>query len=166
MKAFGLEPLTAHMFVFFIAVASAITPPVAIAAYAAAAISGGRPIGTAVEASRIGIMIFIIPFAFAYNPLILTVPAAGAVFAWGPYLWLVAKLLLGIYLLGSALVRFDRQALRWPATLARMVAAVLLFAPGHYSDMTGGVLAALLLATHHLRRADTPDTPAGRAATR
>ena len=166
MKAFGLEPLTAHMFVFFIAVASAITPPVAIAAYAAAAISGGRPIGTAVEASRIGIMIFIIPFAFAYNPLILTVPAAGAVFAWGPYLWLVAKLLLGIYLLGSALVRFDRRALRWPATLARMAAAVLLFAPGHYSDLAGGVLAALLLATHHLRRSEPPETPASRAATR
>ena len=152
MKAFGLEPLTAHMFVFFIAVASAITPPVAIAAYAAAAISGGRPIGTAVEASRIGIMIFVIPFAFAYNPLILTVPAAGAVFAWGPYLWLVAKLLLGITLLGSALVRFDRRALGWPATLGRTAAAVLLFAPGHYSDLAGGVLAALLLGTHHLGR--------------
>jgi len=149
MKAFGLEPLTAHMFVFFIAVASAITPPVAIAAYAAAAISGGRPIGTAVEASRIGIMIFVIPFAFAYNPLILTVPAAGAVFAWGHYLWLVAKLLLGIYLLGSALVRFDRRALGWPATLGRTAAAVLLFAPGHYSDLAGGVLAALLLGAHH-----------------
>lgn len=152
MKAFGLEPLTAHMFVFFIAVASAITPPVAIAAYAAAAISGGRPIGTAVEASRIGIMIFVIPFAFAYNPLILTVLAAGAVFAWGPYLWLVAKLLLGITLLGSALVRFDRRALGWPATLGRTAAAVLLFAPGHYSDLAGGVLAALLLGTHHLGR--------------
>ncbi|MCP5270977.1 MAG: TRAP transporter fused permease subunit [Burkholderiaceae bacterium] len=160
MKAFGLEPLTAHMFVFFIAVASAITPPVAIAAYAAAAISGGRPIGTAVEASRIGIMIFVIPFAFAYNPLILTVPAAGAVFAWGPYLWLVAKLLLGIYLLGSALVRFDRSALGWPATLARTAAAVLLFAPGHYSDMAGLALAALLLATHHLGRAGRPLSPA------
>jgi TRAP transporter 4TM/12TM fusion protein len=84
MKQFGLEPLTAHMFVFFIAVASAITPPVAIAAYAAAAISGGKPIGTSIEASRIGLMIFIIPFAFVYNPLILTVPPAGAVFAWGP----------------------------------------------------------------------------------
>lgn len=161
MKAFGLEPLTAHMFVFFIAVASAITPPVAIAAYAAAAISGGRPIGTAVDASRIGIMIFVIPFAFAYNPLMLTVPAAGAVFAWGPYLWLVAKLLLGIYLLGSALVRFDRHALSWPATLARVAAAVLLFAPGPYSDMAGSVLAALLLATHHLGRAGRSLSPAG-----
>jgi TRAP transporter 4TM/12TM fusion protein len=151
MKAFGLEPLTAHMFVFFIAVASAITPPVAIAAYAAAAISGGRPIGTAVEASRIGIMVFIIPFAFAYNPLILTVPQAGAVFAWGPYLLLIAKLALAIYVLGSALVRFDRRPLGWLEVLARIAAAILLFAPGAHTDLAGGVLAAALLVPHHLR---------------
>jgi TRAP transporter 4TM/12TM fusion protein len=164
MKAFGLEPLTAHMFVFFIAVASAITPPVAIAAYAAAAISGGKPIGTAVEASRIGIMIFIVPFAFAYNPLILTVPEAGGVFTWGAYLLLVAKLGLGIYLLGSALVRFDKQALGWPVVVARTAAAVLLFAPGHYSDVAGGLMAVALLLPHHLRRASQPLSPAGPAA--
>lgn len=156
MKAFGLEPLTAHMFVFFIAVASAITPPVAIAAYAAAAISGGKPIGTAVQASRIGIMIFVIPFAFAYNPLILTVPEAGAVFGWGPYALLIAKMALAIYLLGSALVRFDRQSLSWPAAGGRLAAAVLLLAPGAYSDMVGAVLAVLLLALHHLRRGPAP----------
>ncbi len=150
MKAFGLEPLTAHMFVFFIAVASAITPPVAIAAYAAAAISGGKPIGTAVEASRIGIMIFIIPFAFAYNPLILTVPQSGAVFAWGPYLLLIAKLCFAIYLLASALVRFDKRALPWPAVLLRLAASVMLFAPGTFSDLAGAVLGLALLGQHHL----------------
>jgi len=149
MQAFGLEPLTAHMFVFFIAVASAITPPVAIAAYAAAAISGGKPIGTGIEASRIGIMIFIIPFAFAYNPLILTVPQAGAVFSWGLYLLLIAKLLLAIYVLGSALIRFDRRALSWFEALLRAVAAVLLFAPGAGSDIAGAVLSAVLLLLHH-----------------
>ncbi len=150
MKAFGLEPLTAHMFVFFIAVASAITPPVAIAAYAAAAISGGKPIGTAVEASRIGIMIFIIPFAFAYNPLILTVAEAGASFAWGPYLLLVAKLCLAIYVLASALVRFDKRALSWANVGLRLAAAVLMFAPGAYSDLAGGALAIVLLGQHHM----------------
>jgi TRAP transporter 4TM/12TM fusion protein len=152
MKQFGLEPLTAHMFVFFIAVASAITPPVAIAAYAAAAISGGKPIGTSVEASRIGIMIFIIPFAFAYNPLILTVPQAGAVFAWGPYLLLIVKLLVAIYVLASALVRFDKRALGWLEVLVRLAAAVLLFAPGSYTDLVGAALTVLLLAMHHLKR--------------
>jgi TRAP-type uncharacterized transport system fused permease subunit len=125
---------------------------VAIAAYAAAAISGGKPIGTSVEASRIGIMIFIIPFAFAYNPLILTVPQAGAVFAWGPYLLLIVKLLVAIYVLASALVRFDKRALGWLEVLVRLAAAVLLFAPGSYTDLVGAALTVLLLAMHHLKR--------------
>ena len=154
MKGFGLEPLTAHMFVFFIAVASAITPPVAIAAYAAAAaaISGGKPVGTSIEASRIGVMVFIIPCAFAYNPLILTVPQAGAVFTWGSYLLLVAKLGLAIYVLGSALVRFDKRALSWPEVLGRLLASVLLFAPGAHTDIAGGLLALGLLGRHHPKR--------------
>ncbi len=125
------------MFVFMIAVASTITPPVAIAAYAAASISGGKPIGTAVEASRIGIMIFIIPFAFAYNPLILTVPQAGGVFTWGAYLLLLVKLVVAIYVLASALIRFDKRLLGWLESIARVAASVLLFAPGGHTDLCG-----------------------------
>jgi TRAP transporter 4TM/12TM fusion protein len=158
MKGLGLEPLTAHMFVFMIAVASTITPPVAIAAYAAASISGGKPIGTAVEASRIGIMIFIIPFAFAYNPLILTVPQAGAVFTWGTYLLLIVKLVVAIYVLASALIRFDKRMLGWVETMARAGAAVLLFAPGGHTDLWGAALTAGLLAWHHWKRQDPKAT--------
>ena len=132
----------------------------AIAAYAAAAISGGRPIGTAVQASRIGIMIFIVPFAFAYNPLILTVPEAGATFTWGAYTVLIVKLLVAIYVLGSALVRFDKRALGWPEVGLRLTAAVLLFAPGAYTDLIGAALAIALLAQYHLRRG-TPMPAAG-----
>ncbi|MEZ5700828.1 MAG: TRAP transporter large permease subunit [Burkholderiaceae bacterium] len=153
MQSLGLEPLTAHMFVFMIAVASTITPPVAIAAYyAAASISGGRPIGTAVEASRIGIMIFIVPFAFAYNPLILTVPQAGAVFGWGAYLLLLAKLAVAIYVMASALIRFDKRALGWLEVFARVAASILLFAPGGHTDLVGAALTAALLGAHHWKR--------------
>ena len=155
MQALGLEPLTAHMFVFMIAVASTITPPVAIAAYAAASISGGKPIGTAVEASRIGIMIFVIPFAFAYNPLILTVPQAGVAFALGPYLLLLLKLAVAIYVLASALIRFDKRALGWLEVVARVAASVLLFAPGGHTDIAGAMLTAGLLGLHHLKRRRT-----------
>ncbi len=152
MESLGLSALTAHMFVFFIAVASAITPPVAIAAYAGASIARGRPIATATIATRIGIMIFIIPFAFAYNPLILTVHEAGASFSWPAYLLLVAKLALGIYVLGSALTRFDRRRLSWLEAGLRVVAAVLLFAPGARTDWLGAGLSLALLLWHHGRR--------------
>lgn len=154
MQALGLQPLTAHMFVFMIAVASTITPPVALAAYAAASIAGGGPIATSVAASRLGVMIFIIPFAFAYNPLILTVAQSGAVFTWGAWLLLLAKLALAIVVLASALARHDRVSLGWPQVLLRVVAAVLMFAPGAYTDVAGIVLALGLLALH--RKAASP----------
>ena len=154
MQALVLQPLTAHMFVFMIAVASTITPPVALAAYAAASIAGGGPIATSVAASRLGVMIFIIPFAFAYNPLILTVAQSGAVFTWGAWLLLLAKLALAIVVLASALARHDRVSLGWPQVLLRVVAAVLMFAPGAYTDVAGIVLALGLLALH--RKAASP----------
>lgn len=148
MQALGLAPLTAHMFVFMIAVASTITPPVAIAAYAAASISGGRPIGTAVQASRIGIMIFVIPFAFAYEPLLLTVSQAGADFTWPRYLMLLAQLLLSMYVLASALIGFDRHRLPWWQIALRLLACVLMFSAQGALEWAGVALALASLAGH------------------
>ncbi len=148
MQALGLAPLTAHMFVFMIAVSSTITPPVAIAAYAAAAISGGKPIATAVTASRIGILIFLIPFTFAYNPLILGVKEAGAVWAWGPYLLMLVELLLAMYLAATAFTRYDRHALGWSETVLRLVAAVLLLSVHTPSEMIGFALTLALWLWH------------------
>ncbi|MBV6658810.1 MAG: TRAP transporter fused permease subunit [Devosiaceae bacterium] len=67
----GIEPLTAHFFVFYYAVVSAITPPVALASYAAAGISGANPMGTSVTSFKIGLAAFIVPFMFFYNPALL-----------------------------------------------------------------------------------------------
>ncbi|WP_289149575.1 TRAP transporter large permease subunit [uncultured Salipiger sp.] len=78
LTGFGVELLTPHMFVVFFGVPSVITPPVAIAAYAAASISKRLPIGTAVEATRIGAMIFLVPFAFVYTPALLLGTKAAA----------------------------------------------------------------------------------------
>jgi TRAP transporter 4TM/12TM fusion protein len=148
MQALGLAPLTAHMFVFMIAVSSTITPPVAIAAYAAAAISGGKPIATAVTSSRIGILIFLIPFTFAYNPLILGVREAGGVWAWGPYLLMLVELLLAMYLAATAFTRYDRHALGWPETVLRLVAAVLLLSVHTPSELIGFALTLALWLWH------------------
>ncbi len=152
MQHLGLAPLTAHMFVFFIAVGSAITPPVAIAAFAAASISGGGPIGTSVQASRVGIMMFIIPFAFAYNPLLLSVDQAGVAFTLLPWLWLLVKVLVGMVLVASALSGFDRRRLSVAEIGLRLLAAILLFAPGLLWDQLGVALTLLVLCWHH--RAD------------
>ena len=73
----GIQPLTAHFFVFYFAVLSAITPPVALASYAAAGISGGNPMETSVTSFKIGIAAFIVPFMFFYNPALLMRTAPG-----------------------------------------------------------------------------------------
>ncbi|MEQ9574339.1 MAG: TRAP transporter large permease subunit, partial [Rhodospirillales bacterium] len=66
-----VEPMAAHMFAFYYGVVSTITPPVALASFAAAAIAGSSPMGTAVESARIGIAKYLVPFAFVYNPALL-----------------------------------------------------------------------------------------------
>ncbi len=64
----GIMPLAAHLFVFYYAIISNITPPVALAAYAAASIAGSPPNRTGFAACRLGILAFIVPFAFCYDP--------------------------------------------------------------------------------------------------
>ncbi|WP_394178529.1 TRAP transporter permease [Marinomonas posidonica] len=150
MEQLGLAPLTAHMFVFFIAVGSAITPPVAIAAFAAASISKGGPIGTSVQASKVGIMIFIIPFTFAFNPMLLTVEDSGVPFDLVSWVWLLIKLTVGILLTATALTGFHMRKLQFYEIVARLVAAIMLFAPGILWDQIG-ISLAIFLWVWHLR---------------
>ncbi len=72
----GLDPIVAHMFIFYYGLASAITPPVALAAYAAASISGGDPNRTAVESVRLGFVKLLVPFLFATMPGLLLIGTA------------------------------------------------------------------------------------------
>jgi TRAP-type uncharacterized transport system fused permease subunit len=67
----GVPALTAHMISYWLAVVSAVTPPVALAAYAASAISGGDPVKTGFQAAKIASMIFIMPIMFVYTPILL-----------------------------------------------------------------------------------------------
>ena len=149
LTSLGLTDLTAHFFVFYFGVASAITPPVAMAAFAAASISGGGAIGTAVQATRIGIVIFAIPFFFAFNPEMLIVAAAGGLFTIGGFVFLLLRLVLLIYMLASAASRFDRGKMTALEVVARAAAGLLLI---HPSAMVSGiaVLASLaLIAVHY-----------------
>ncbi len=92
----GVPALTAHMISYWLAVVSAVTPPVALAAYAASAISGGDPVKTGFQAAKIASMIFIMPIMFVYTPILLdgstvdvVVTIVGAIFgvvAWAMFL--------------------------------------------------------------------------------
>ena len=89
----GVPLLTAHFFVFYFAVVSAITPPVALASYAAAGISGANPMETSVASFKIGIAAFIVPFMFFYNSTLLM---EGE---WFAILRSAATAVVGVYLL-------------------------------------------------------------------
>jgi TRAP transporter 4TM/12TM fusion protein len=96
LTQFGVPALTAHLISYWLAVVSAVTPPVALAAYAASAISGGDPVKTGFQAAKIASMIFIMPIMFVYTPILLNgsmvdiiVTIVGAIFgvvAWAMFL--------------------------------------------------------------------------------
>ena len=69
----GIDPICAHFFVFYFGIAADITPPVALAAYAASAIAKSRPMATAVNATKLGIAKFVVPYIFAFSPVLLMV---------------------------------------------------------------------------------------------
>lgn len=150
LTSLGLTDLTAHFFVFYFGVASAITPPVAMAAFAAASISGGGAIGTAVAATRIGIVIFAIPFLFAFNPEMLLVAEGGTEFALGPFLYLLLRLALLIYMLASAASRFDKGRMRVWEALARAAAGLALISPVVMVSSAAIVACIGLIALHHM----------------
>ena len=119
----GVTPISAHLFAFYFGVVSSITPPVALASFAAAAIAGSPPMATAVETMRIGIAKYIVPFAFVYNPsLVLEGP-------WWLSLYSTVTVLIGVWALSVALEGWYRGRLSWPVRAVMGLAAVLLFLP-------------------------------------
>ena len=170
----GVSFFTAHMFVFYFAVASAITPPVAVAAFAAASITGAEPMRTGFAAVRVGIVMFTIPFIFAWYPELLLIPEAvmitdesGAktlIEGYSGEVELAAlgllslRLILALYLVASALARFDRGPMRAWEIACRLLLAVLIM---WKTDpvMWVGIVAGLSLIRLHIilsRRSNEP----------
>lgn len=112
----GVSVLVAHLFVFYYGVASSLTPPVALAAYAAAPIAGSNPIVTSLMAFRLGIAKFIIPFAFAYYPCLLIIDD----FTWSEFLSIIPRLLISIWFINSALAKYDFSKLSWLEVFLRL----------------------------------------------
>jgi len=127
----GIDPLTAHFFIFYFAVMSAITPPVALAAYAGAAIAQSDPMKTSVESFRLGLAAFIVPFMFFTSPAMLM---QGT---WFEVIHVTISAMLGIYLLSAAVQGWFFGALSMPLRLVLLVAAVLMITAGWLTDGIG-----------------------------
>ena len=128
----GIEPLTAHFFVFYFAVVSAITPPVALASYAAAGISGANPMETSVASFKIGIAAFIVPFMFFYN---------SAILMDGSYLQIGQALItavVGVFLLSSGVQGwFLGRSAVWFLRILLVIAALFMISGGLITDLIG-----------------------------
>jgi len=132
-----VEPLVAHFFVFYYGVLADITPPVALAAYAAAGIAGSNPFKTGNTAFRLGIAKALVPFVFVYSPALLLV-ANG--FTWGAFTITLLGAMLGIATLGAAFAGFVRAPLRtWERWWIGLV-SLLFIAPGLLTMIIGFVL--------------------------
>lgn len=171
----GVSFFTAHMFVFYFAVASAITPPVAIAAFAAASITKTEPMRTGIAAVRVGIVLFTIPFIFAWYPELLLIEQAVTITDESGNATLIAgysgevelaalgllllRLILSLYLISSALTRFDFGPMpRWEVALRLLLAALVLWKTG--AVMAVGIGLALLLIGFHILNARRNAVPA------
>ena len=150
LTTLGLSNLTAHFFVFYFGVASAITPPVAMAAFAAAAIAGGGAISTAAAATRIGVVIFAIPFLFAFNPEMLIVSEAGGEATLVGFSYLILRLLAMVYLLASATSRFDLTRLSVFEVAARLAIGLALIHPEFAVNGPALLIGAAIIGYHFI----------------
>ncbi|MBS9405064.1 TRAP transporter permease [Halomonas sp. TRM85114] len=134
----GIQPLVAHFFVFYFAVVSAITPPVALASYAAAGISGANAMGTSVASFKIGLAAFIVPFMFFYSPAMLM---EGS---WFQILRVGATATLGIVLLAGMVQAWFFGPVKAWQRVVMLIGALFLIYGGIYTDIAGLVIGGAL----------------------
>ena len=142
LQNLGVSVLVAHLFVFYYGVASSLTPPVALAAYAAAPIAGSNPITTSLMAFRLGIAKFLIPFAFAYYPCLLIIDD----FSLNEFISIIPRLILSIWFINSALAKYDFSKLSWAEVFLRLLVGFSILLIDYRIQLISIVTAIILLA--------------------
>ncbi|MCH2396163.1 TRAP transporter permease [Oceanibaculum sp.] len=142
----GIPPLVAHFFVFYYAVISAITPPVALAAYAGGAIAGADPMKTSVTAFKLGLAAFIVPYMFFYSHGLLM---EGE---WHVILRNAATATVGVYMLSGAVMNWFHGRLPMLMRVILFIAALMLISGGFITDIVGIVMGAALFFWQKTRK--------------
>ncbi len=145
----GVPDLSAHLFVFYFGIVADITPPVALAAFAAAAISGGEPFRTGVESTKLAISAFIIPYMFVLSPELLMIDTT-----WTYLIWVVFTALLGMIAISAGVIGFWMRKLLWFERIAAIAAGLCLIYPENISDIIGLVLFGILFASQFFNKRD------------
>ena len=137
----GVPKICAHFFVFYFGIVADITPPVALAAYAGSAIAKSNPMKTGINATKLAIGAFIVPYIFCLNPamLLIDVTAFGII-------QIVITSLVGIFGVAAAMNGFLFKKLEWPCRVLICIGGLLMMDPTAITDVIGIVLFAAVFA--------------------
>ncbi|MCF8032424.1 MAG: TRAP transporter permease [Desulfarculaceae bacterium] len=150
----GVAPISAHLFAFYFGLVSAITPPVALASFAAAGIAGSNPMQTGFHSFRLGIAKYILPFVFVFNPAMVFVGD------WYHIVSAVTGGFVGIYALTVTTEGWMLGRTGWPVRILMGIAALMMFHPDILTDLAGGVLAVVVFFFHwRQHKSDTALAP-------
>ena len=137
----GVLPAAAHLFSLYFAMFANITPPVALVAFAAAGLSGGDPMKTGLQAMKLAVAGFIVPFIFVFAPSIMLIDTTF----WGGVIVTVTSV-IGVLMLGVAVEGFLFTKASPPVRVLALAGALVLINPGLYTDLLGiGILIVVVL---------------------
>ncbi|MDR1378299.1 MAG: TRAP transporter permease [Synergistaceae bacterium] len=135
----GIPEMAAYMFVLYFGIAADLTPPVALAAYAGAGIARADPMKTGITATKLALAGFLVPYIYAYNPILVLVGFEPFVFSQA-----VVTALIGVFLLGMATIGYYKAPLNGFLRILALGGALGLMIPGWKSDLTGLVVLIFL----------------------
>ena len=135
----GVPAIAAHFFVFYFGIVADLTPPVALAAYAGAAIAQANPMKTALTSTKLAIAAFIVPYVFALNPAMLLIDTT----AWEVILICITSL-VGIFGVSAALEGYLFRSIPWYLRIISAVGGLMLIYPGLTTDVVGILLVGIM----------------------
>lgn len=143
----GVPMIAAHFFVFYFGIVADLTPPVALAAYAGAAIAGANPMKTAVTSTKLAIGAFIIPYVFALNPAMLFINTN----AWQVILICITSL-VGMFAVSASLEGYFLHNMKWFERIISVAGGLLLIYPGVVTDVIGLGLVSVVVVIQLLTK--------------
>src|SRR5512132_1128611 len=152
----GVPLIVSHMFVFYFGIMADLTPPVALAAFAAASISKASPMRIGWKATHIAIAGFVIPYMAVYDPALMLQPTADGHLSLFSIVYVVVKAIIAVGLWGGAAIGYLRGPLNWAERIVAFAAASLLVVAVPWTDELGFVASALFIAWHVLRTRGLP----------
>ncbi|MBM7551153.1 TRAP transporter permease [Thalassobacillus pellis] len=153
----GVADLPAHLFVFYFGIVADITPPVALAAFAASGIASSEPIRTGVNAAKLAIAAFIIPYMFVLEPRLLMIDTTFM-----ETLWVVFTAVCGMLAIGAGLIGYWFRRMLWFERIASVAGGLTLIYPGTMSDIIGLAVFAVILGLQFLIKRDLIGLPVER----